>query len=57
MTGNEKKGYFKKLLFQNVLAFIDLFYRFNYIRYFILSDCMRRHVCTKCTEAATGGVL
>ena len=28
-----------------------------YIRYFIYSDCVLRHVCTICTEAATGGVL
>ena len=28
-----------------------------YIRYFIYSDCVLRHVCTIYTEAATGGVL
>ena len=28
-----------------VLAFIDLFYRYHYPRYFIYSDCMGRHVC------------
>ena len=46
MTGNEKlcKIYFKKLFFQNVLAFIDLFYRYHYIRYFFYSDCMWRRV-------------
>ena len=59
MTGNEKlcKIYFKKLFFQNVLAFIDLFYRYHYIGYFIYSDCMWRHVYTICTEEATRGVL
>ena len=33
MTGNEKlcKIYLEKLFFQNVLAFIDLFYRYHYI--------------------------
>ena len=39
---NEKlcKIYFKKIIFQNILAFIDLFYRYLYIRYFTYSDCM-----------------
>ena len=45
------------LFFQNVLTFIDLFYRYHYICYFIYSDCMWRHVPTICREAATGGVL
>ena len=42
VTRNEKlcKIYFKKLFFQNVLASIDLFYRYHYIHYFIYSDCM-----------------
>ena len=55
---NEKlcEIYFKNLCFQNVFAFIDLFYRYHYIRYFICLDCMLRHACTVCTEAATGGV-
>ena len=45
VAGHEKlcKIYF----FQNVLAFIDLFHRYHYIRYFIYSDCKWRHVCTK----------
>ena len=54
------KNYVKfisKNCFQNVLAFFDLFYSYHYIRYFIYSDCMWRHVYTICTEAATGGVL
>ena len=53
---NEKlcKIYFKNLFFENVFAFIDFFYS---IRYFIYSDYIWRHVCTICTEAATGGVL
>ena len=38
--------YFKKLFSKKVLAFIDLLYRNHYIRYFIYSDCMWRHVCT-----------
>ena len=55
VTGNEKlcKLYFTKLVFQNVLACI--FYRYHYIGYFIYSHLF--HVCTICTEAATGGVL
>ena len=59
MSGNEKlcKKIFKNLYIQNVFAFIDLFYRYHYICYFIYWDCMWRHVCTICTEAATGGVL
>ena len=60
MTGNGKlcKIYFKNLFLQNVLAFIDLFYWYHYICYFIYSDCMWRHVCLICTEeATTGGVL
>ena len=59
VTGNEKlyEIYFKNLYFQNVFAFIDPFYRYHYIRYFIYSYCMLRHVCTICTEAATGCVL
>ena len=40
------KIYLKKLFLQNVLVFIDLFYRYYYPRYFIYSDCMWRHVCT-----------
>ena len=42
VTGKEKlcKIYFKKLFFENVLVFIDPFYRYHYIRYFIYSDCM-----------------
>ena len=48
VTGNEQlfKIYFKKMFFQNVLVVIDLFHRYHYIRYFIYSDCMGRHVCT-----------
>ena len=44
VTGNEKlcRIYFKKLFFQNVLAFINLFYWYHYIRYFIYSVCMGR---------------
>ena len=30
----------KKLFFQNVSVFIDLFRRYNYRRYFFYSDCM-----------------
>ena len=58
MAGNERlcKFYFKKLFLQNVLAFTDLFYRYHYIRYFIYTGCMW-HMCTICTEAATGGVF
>ena len=50
MTGNEKlcKIYFKKLFFQGVLVFIDLFYRYHYPRHFTYSDCMWRHGCTTC---------
>ena len=44
------KTYFFKMFF----AFINLFYRYHYIIY---SDCMLRHACAICTEAATGGVL
>ena len=43
------KIYLKKLFLQNVLVFIDLFYRY-YLRYFIYSDCMQRHVCTTCNS-------
>ena len=52
VTGYEKlcKINFKKLFFQNVLAFIDLFYRYHYPRYFIYSDCMWCHVRTTCTS-------
>ena len=59
MTGNGKlcKIYFKRLFFQNVLAFIDLFYWYHYICYFILSDCMWRHLCLICTEEATTRVV
>ena len=60
MTGNGKlcKIYFKRLFFHNFLAFIDLFYWYHYICYFIFSDCMWGHVCLICTEeATTGGVL
>ena len=48
MTGNEKflKFFLKKLFFQDVLVFIDLFYRYYYLLYFIYSDCILRHVCT-----------
>ena len=51
------KIYLKKTIFSTYLAFIDLFYRYNYFSYFIYLDCMWRHVYTICTEAATGGVL
>ena len=60
MTGNGKlcKNFFKKQFLQNVLAFIDLFYQYYYVRYFIYSDCMWHHVFMICTEeATTGGVL
>ena len=59
MTGNGKlcKIYFKRLFLQNFLAFIDLFYWYHYICYFIFSDCMWRHVCLICTEEATTGVV
>ena len=42
VTENETlcKIYFTKLFFQNVSAFIDLFYRSYCIRYFIYSDCI-----------------
>ena len=52
VTGNEKlcKIYFKKLFFQNVLVFIDLFYRSHYPRYFIYSDGMWRHMFTTCNS-------
>ena len=50
------KIYSKKLFFQKVLAFIHLFYRYHYIRYFIYSDCMW-HMCTRYKEGATGDVL
>ena len=58
VTGNEKlcEIYFKNLFFQNVFTFIDLFYRYHYIRCFIYSNCMLRHVCAICTEVAAGGV-
>ena len=48
MTGNEKlyKMYLKKLFLKNVLSFIDLFYGYHYICYFIYSDYMWRHACT-----------
>ena len=51
MTGNEKlcKIYIKNY-FQNVLAFIDLFYTYHYPRYFFFSYCMWRHVCTTCNS-------
>ena len=51
-AGNEKlcKIYFKKLFFQNVLAFIDVFYRYHYIHHFIYLDCMWHHVCTICNS-------
>ena len=41
VTENEKlcKIHLKKLFSQNVLVFIDVFYRYHYIRYFICSDC------------------
>ena len=59
MTGNGKlcKIYFKRLFLQNVLAFIDLFYWYHYICYFIFSDCMWHHVCLICTEEDTTGVV
>ena len=60
MTRNRKlcKIYFKRLFLQNFLAFIDLFYWYHYICYFIFSDCMWCHVYLICTEEATiGGVL
>ena len=58
MTGNGKlcKIYFKRLFLQNFLAFIDFFYWYYYICYFIFSDCMWHHVCLICTEEATTGV-
>ena len=59
VTGNEKlcEIYFINPFFQNVFALIDLFYGYHYILYFIYSNCMLRHVCTICTEAANRGVL
>ena len=57
MTGNEQCKIYFKLLFQNVLPFIDLFYWYHYIHYFMYSDCMWHYVCTICTEEATRGVL
>ena len=50
MKNYVNKIYLKKLFFQNILAFIDLFYRNIYTRYFICSDCMRHHVSTICNE-------
>ena len=41
------KIYLKKLFFQNVLAFIDLFYRYFYKHYFIYSDYMDV-ICAQC---------
>ena len=38
----------RKLFFQNVLVFIDVFYRYRYPHYFIYSDCVGRHMCTTC---------
>ena len=32
--------FIKKQFFQNVLVFVNLFYRYNYPRYFIYSDWM-----------------
>ena len=40
----------KKQFFQNVLVFVNLFYRYNYPRYFIYSDWMWRHVCATCNS-------
>ena len=50
MKNYVNKNYLKKLFFQNILAFIDLFYRNIYTRYFICSDCMGHHVSTICNE-------
>ena len=52
MTENEElcKIYLKKLFFQNVLVFIDLFYRYHCPLYFIYSNFMWRHVCTTCNS-------
>ena len=50
MKNYVNKIYLKKLFFQNILAFIDLFYRNIYTRYFICSDCMGYHVSTICNE-------
>ena len=40
----------KKLFLQNVLVFINLFYRYYYPRYFIYSDYVWRHMCTRCNS-------
>ena len=47
---NYVKCILKKLFFQIALVFIDLFYRYYYIRYFIYSDSMWHHVCTICNS-------
>ena len=41
---------FKKLFFQKFQVFIDLFYRYDYPRYFIYPDCMWRHMCATCNS-------
>ena len=47
---NQKFIFLKKLFFQNVLVYIDLFYRCYYTRYFIYSNCMWRHVWATCNS-------
>ena len=45
-----KLNLFKKLLLKTFLAFIDLYYWYHYIRYFIYSDFIWHHVCTICNS-------
>ena len=55
-THGDKKGkimsnlFLKKLFLKNVLAFIDLFYRYHYIRYFTYLDCIWRYICVICNS-------